>query len=212
MLVGRSNVGKSTLLNALTRAQWRARARRRARPGSPTSTRWPSKGARAAPGLELLLRGPAGLRLREGRPRIGRRADPDRGCVFRRRPRDRGRPPSRRLPASGARRGSRRGEMAAVARRRARDPGDENRQAVTQRAREEPKGTRTATRHGRPAHLGNQRRRTGRSVDTDSKTEQAVAARPRRAAPADPQEHQGAGPPGDQGRPRHDEGDVASAS
>src|SRR3990170_2878816 len=53
-------------------------------------------------------------------------------------------------------------------------PRDQNRQAFTRRPREEPEGTGTATRNGPAAHVGNERRRTGRSVDTDSKTESVV--------------------------------------
>src|SRR6185503_15216093 len=56
------------------------------------------------------------------------------------------------------------------------------------RTREEPEGTRTATRNGRPAGFGDGRRRTGRSVDTDSKTEQAVTAAPAATPAAPPQE------------------------
>src|SRR4029079_5432995 len=91
-------------------------------------------------------------------------------------------PRSRRGPGSGAvavgagRRARRarhenRQDLAAGARR----AGHENRQALAAGADEEPQGTRTATRNGRTAGIGGQRRRTGRSVDTDSKTDQAVA-------------------------------------
>src|SRR5215471_13880777 len=55
------------------------------------------------------------------------------------------------------------------------DGRDESRQTVAQRADQEPQGPGTATRNGRNADSGGQRRRTGRSVDTDSKTEQAQA-------------------------------------
>src|SRR4051794_7993393 len=55
------------------------------------------------------------------------------------------------------------------------DARDEGRQTVAQRADQESQGPGTATRNGRTADSGGQRRRTGRSVDTDSKTEQAQA-------------------------------------
>src|SRR5689334_19962761 len=58
------------------------------------------------------------------------------------------------------------------------DSRDEGRQTVAQRADQEPQGPGTATRNGRNPDSGGQRRRTGRSVDTDSKTEQAVAEKP----------------------------------
>src|SRR6185437_6429518 len=56
----------------------------------------------------------------------------------------------------------------------------ENRQAVARRTREESWGTGTETRNARPANFGTRRRRTGRSVETESKPEQAAVA----AAPA----------------------------
>src|SRR5262249_40168739 len=52
---------------------------------------------------------------------------------------------------------------------------DEDRQTVARRTRKEPEGTGTATRNGPAALFGGERRRIGRSVDTDSKTEQAQA-------------------------------------
>src|SRR3954463_10484569 len=60
------------------------------------------------------------------------------------------------------------------------DTRDEGRQTVAQRADQESQGTGTATRNGRNPDGGGQRRRTGRSVDTDSKNEpvQAVAEKP----------------------------------
>src|SRR4030095_7688270 len=60
------------------------------------------------------------------------------------------------------------------------DGRDEGRQTVAQRADQESPGAGTATRNGRNPDSGGQRRRTGRSVDTDSKTEQAIAERPER--------------------------------
>src|SRR5215212_3214057 len=70
------------------------------------------------------------------------------------------------------------------------DDRDESGQIVAQRADPESQGPGTATRNGRAADVGGQRRRTGRSVDTDSKTEQAVAEKPERQerAKAEPAE------------------------
>src|SRR6478672_5772641 len=62
------------------------------------------------------------------------------------------------------------------------DGRDESRQTVAQRADQESQGSGTATRNGRTADSGGQRRRTGRSVDTDSKTEQAQAVAEKPAA------------------------------
>src|SRR5881398_288481 len=60
------------------------------------------------------------------------------------------------------------------------DGRDESRQTVAQRANQESQGPGTGTRNGRAADGGGQRRRTGRSVDTDSKTEQVATERPER--------------------------------
>src|SRR5215471_8085189 len=62
------------------------------------------------------------------------------------------------------------------------DGRDEGRQTVAQRPDAESQGAGTATRNGRTADVGGQRRRTGRSVDTDSKTEQAQAVAEKPAA------------------------------
>src|SRR5262245_33497594 len=62
------------------------------------------------------------------------------------------------------------------------DGRDEGRQTVAQRPDQESQGSGTATRNGRTADVGGQRRRTGRSVDTDSKTEQAQAVAEKPAA------------------------------
>src|SRR5262249_31868081 len=62
------------------------------------------------------------------------------------------------------------------------DGRDESRQTVAQRPDAETQGAGTATRNGRTPDSGGQRRRTGRSVDTDSKTEQAQAVAEKPAA------------------------------
>src|SRR5436305_1794605 len=63
------------------------------------------------------------------------------------------------------------------------DDRDEGGQIVARRADPESQGAGTATRNGRTADVGGQRRRTGRSVDTDSKTEQAQAVAEKPAEP-----------------------------
>ena len=74
--------------------------------------------------------------------------------------------------------------MAAVAGRGARGGGDEGRQTVAQRAREESCKAleRQLGMAATAASAAAQRRRTGRSVDTDSKTEQAQAVAEKPAA------------------------------
>src|SRR5205823_3808003 len=68
-----------------------------------------------------------------------------------------------------------------VTRHGTRDSRDEDRQGVAKRTRKEPGRTAPATRNGPAALFGGERRRTGRSVDTDSKTEQEITEKTERA-------------------------------